>query len=97
MKLPYSLAYAITMAVWLPAACAQTVPACPADLAATADCADVINPNACYNEFGFRGQQTLNCIEGKDNADRARKVCKCCGCIGPKLCNWASQNKLCSN
>ncbi|ERS97595.1 hypothetical protein HMPREF1624_05766 [Sporothrix schenckii ATCC 58251] len=53
---------------------AQTVPACPADLAASTDCADVINPNACYNEFGFRGQQTLNCIEGKDKADKARKV-----------------------
>lgn len=53
---------------------AQTT-ACPADLAATEDCADVINPNACYNEFGFRDKQTLSCIEGKNDADRARKVC----------------------
>ena len=37
------------------------------------DCADVINPNACYNQFRFNAQ-TLQCIDGKDNADRARKV-----------------------
>ncbi|CAK7219910.1 hypothetical protein SEUCBS140593_004052 [Sporothrix eucalyptigena] len=68
------LSLGVIIAVFQPAIWAQSVPACPADLAATTDCADVINPNACYNEFGFRGQQTLNCIEGKDNADKARKT-----------------------
>ncbi|KAL1893282.1 hypothetical protein Sste5346_006458 [Sporothrix stenoceras] len=75
MKIPSSHLYAIVVGLYLPATTiSQAVPACPADLAATADCADVINPNACYNEFGFRGQQTLNCIDGKSNADKARKL-----------------------
>lgn len=133
MKLLSSLVYIAVVAVSLPAALGQAVPACPADLASSPDCADVINPNACYNEFGFRGANTLNCIEGTSKADKARKVgspsplilscpvsplsnslplphpllfysihmltqlqvCKCCGCIGAKLCSWASTNKLC--
>jgi len=39
------------------------------------DCIDVIIPTACYNEFGFRSLSgVLGCIDGKDNADRTRKV-----------------------
>jgi hypothetical protein len=51
-----------------------TTPACSADLASSDDCADVIDPIACYNEMGFRGSGTLQCIDGKNNTDRARKV-----------------------
>ncbi|OAA65761.1 hypothetical protein SPI_02548 [Niveomyces insectorum RCEF 264] len=75
MKL--SAAAIAVVLTWLPAVLGQIIPACPAELASTDDCADVINPNACYNEYGFRGAQTLACIEGKDNADRARKA-SCC-------------------
>jgi hypothetical protein len=71
MKLSRSLGF---VALWLAMALGQQVPVCSQELASTDDCADVINPNACYNEYGFRGTQTLACIEGKDNADRARKV-----------------------
>ncbi len=74
MKLPSAIVSAVAVAVWLPPVLGQAVPACSADLATSEDCAAVINPNACYNEFGFRGQQTLNCVEGKNNADKARKV-----------------------
>lgn len=48
---------------------------CTRQLAATNDCADVINPNACYNQYKFSGTRTLSCIEGKNDTDRARKVC----------------------
>ena len=48
---------------------------CTRKLAATNDCADVINPNACYNQYKFSGTRTLSCIEGKSDADRQRKVC----------------------
>ena len=63
------------IALWITMALGQAVPACNRTLADSEDCADVINPNACYNEYGFRtGTQTLRCVDGKDDADRARKV-----------------------
>ncbi|KAI1340278.1 hypothetical protein F5Y15DRAFT_415167 [Xylariaceae sp. FL0016] len=72
----------------------QTVPECSAELAATDDCADVINANACYNEFRFQGTQTLTCIGGTDDADKKRKACKCCGCVGAQMCNWVKQQRF---
>ena len=52
----------------------QVMPACPPELVTTEDCAAVINPNACYNQFRWN-TRTLGCIEGTDDRDRARKVC----------------------
>jgi len=53
------------------------------------ECYDVINPNACYNQFRFNAR-TLQCIDGKDDADRARKVRRLRGrgCFetGPWIC-----------
>lgn len=37
------------------------------------DCAAVINANACYNKFKWNAQ-TLTCIDGTDNAVKAKKV-----------------------
>lgn len=61
-------------AFWLATALAQGNVECTSELASTDDCADVINPAACYNMFQFRNAQTLGCIDGVDDADRARKV-----------------------
>ena len=52
----------------------QTATECTRELAATDDCADVINANACYNQFRFQSNQTLSCIGGADNNERAKKV-----------------------
>ncbi|KAL1869093.1 hypothetical protein VTK73DRAFT_3371 [Phialemonium thermophilum] len=84
------------LALRIVATVAQQTTVCTADLVADDDCADVINPIACYNEFRFSGTRTLTCIDGKDNADRARKACKCCSCVGTQMCNWVKQNNLCS-
>ena len=54
---------------------AQSYPECTADLVRTDDCAGVIDANACYNKNGFRGTQTLQCIEGKDDAEKKKRVC----------------------
>ncbi len=67
MKLPLW-----AMALWLAIALGQTTE-CTRELASSNDCADVIDPSACYNEYRF-GARTLQCIEGKDDADRARKA-----------------------
>lgn len=53
---------------------AQTYPECTAELVRTDDCAGVIDANACYNKFGFRNAQTLQCIEGKDDAEKKKRV-----------------------
>ncbi|KAK3356540.1 hypothetical protein B0T25DRAFT_497152 [Lasiosphaeria hispida] len=101
MKLPLGL-----IALWLAMALGQQETECTRELARTDDCADVINPNACYNQFRFRDAQTLTCIDGKDTADRARKAhcppipyylaCKCCTCVGAALCSFLNQNRYCS-
>jgi len=52
---------------------AQEFPECTRELIRTDDCADVINPNACYNQFRWNSR-TLSCIDGVDDADRRRKV-----------------------
>jgi len=51
----------------------QGAQTCTQEMIATDDCAAVIDANACYNEFRWNAQ-TLQCIDGKDNADRQRKV-----------------------
>ncbi|KAI1199780.1 hypothetical protein F5X97DRAFT_295392 [Nemania serpens] len=48
---------------------------CTQEMIASDDCAAVIDANACYNQFRWNAQ-TLQCIDGKDNADRQRKVKK---------------------
>ncbi|KAF2797179.1 hypothetical protein K505DRAFT_236077 [Melanomma pulvis-pyrius CBS 109.77] len=73
----------------------QTAPVCTKELARTDECADVINANACYNQNRFNNAQTLQCIDGKDNADRARKACMCCSCVGVQMCDWTKKQKLC--
>ena len=62
------------IAIRIAIAFGQTAPACTRELARTDECADVINANACYNQDRFKGAATLQCIDGKDNADKARKV-----------------------
>ena len=62
------------VAIFIAIVFGQTAPVCTAALARTDECADVINANACYNQDRFKGAATLQCIDGKDNADKARKV-----------------------
>ena len=61
------------IAMWLVMVFGQRTD-CPKELAQTDDCADVINANACYNQFRFNGAQTLTCVGGKDAKDKQRKV-----------------------
>ncbi|KAI1474989.1 hypothetical protein F4774DRAFT_398697 [Daldinia eschscholtzii] len=60
--------------LWFALTLSQQIPECSRELAATDDCADVINANACYNQFRFRNNQTLSCIGGANNDERAKKV-----------------------
>ncbi|KAI5926706.1 hypothetical protein F4810DRAFT_653169 [Camillea tinctor] len=84
--------------LWATTALSQQVTECTAELAATDDCADVINANACYNQFRFNSRQTLTCIGGTDDADRIRKACKCCSCVAQAMCTWVTQQGFqCSN
>ena len=69
MKLSFGL-----VTVFVAVALGQAGTTCTREMAQSDDCADVINPNACYNQFRFRNMQTLQCIAGKNDADRARKV-----------------------
>ncbi|KAI6358285.1 hypothetical protein MCOR25_007384 [Pyricularia grisea] len=73
---------------------AQRYPECTSDLVRTDDCADVINPAACYNQFRWNAR-TLTCIEGVNDADRKRKACACCTCVGAVMCDWVTQNQFC--
>lgn len=63
---------------------AQTYPECTAEMVRTDDCAGVIDANACYNKMGFRNAQTLQCIEGKDDAQKKMRVCM----LGSSDSNW---------
>ncbi|KAK4184319.1 hypothetical protein QBC35DRAFT_391960 [Podospora australis] len=92
------------IATWLAVVSAQQSLECTREVARTDECADVINPNACYNQFRWSAR-TLSCIEGKDDADRKRKAslyrifgfaCMCCNCVGTAMCNWVNQNRYCS-
>lgn len=64
----------VGITLWVATALAQANVECTKEMVETDDCAAVINPAACYNMFQFRGRETLSCIEGTDDADRARKV-----------------------
>jgi hypothetical protein len=61
------------LALFLTLAHGQTYQECTADLVRTDDCAGVIDANACYNKFRWNAQ-TLTCIEGKDDAEKKRRV-----------------------
>lgn len=68
MKLPLTI-----VTLWLAMVYAQQAAVCDNDLATSDDCTDVLNPIACYNQYRWN-TRTLSCIEGKDDADRKRKV-----------------------
>lgn len=61
-------------AFWLATALGQNMGPCTREMARTDGCAAVINPNACYNQFRFRNAQTLQCIEGADDNEKAQRV-----------------------
>jgi hypothetical protein len=63
------------LAMWLTLALAQTgqMLDCTEDVIQSEECAEVISPIACYNQFRWN-QQTLTCIEGTD-AEKRMKVC----------------------
>ncbi|KAK0742555.1 hypothetical protein B0T21DRAFT_283094 [Apiosordaria backusii] len=62
------------LTLWASMSLGQSMQECTRELARTDECADVINPNACYNMYRFNSARTLSCIEGKDDAERKRKV-----------------------
>ncbi|PVI01264.1 hypothetical protein DM02DRAFT_525381 [Periconia macrospinosa] len=70
-------------------------PECTRALAQTENCLAVINANACYNQFKFSGATTLQCVDGKNDADRKQKICQCCTCVGTVMCDWATKQKYC--
>ncbi|OTA69638.1 hypothetical protein K449DRAFT_429104 [Hypoxylon sp. EC38] len=84
----------LVFAFWLTVAVSQQFPECTRELAETDDCADVINANACYNQFRFRDNQTLSCIGGTDNNARAKKACECCSCVGKQMCDWVTKQRF---
>ncbi|KAK4129710.1 hypothetical protein N657DRAFT_563760 [Parathielavia appendiculata] len=73
----------------------QEFPECTRELLRTDDCAAVVNPSACYNQFRWN-TRTLGCIEGENDTERKMRACKCCSCVGTVMCNWARQNRYCS-
>ncbi|KAK4460642.1 hypothetical protein QBC42DRAFT_180435 [Cladorrhinum samala] len=68
---------------------------CTREVAASDECADVINPAACYNQFRWNSR-TLSCIDATSDAERKRKACLCCNCVGSVMCNWVNQNRYCT-
>jgi hypothetical protein len=62
------------LAIFVSMSLAQSYPECTAELVRTDECAGVIDANACYNKMGFRSAQTLQCIEGKDDAEKKSRV-----------------------
>ncbi|KAF2634833.1 hypothetical protein P280DRAFT_412899 [Massarina eburnea CBS 473.64] len=83
------------LALWVSVALGQSFPECTRTLARTDECASVINANACYNQNRFNGAATLACIDGTNDADRKKKVCQCCTCVGSVMCSWATKQKYC--
>ena len=65
---------AALLAAFISVAFAQNYPECTAELVRTDECAGVINANACYNKNRFQNAQTLQCIEGKDDAEKKKRV-----------------------
>ena len=71
------------MALWLSVAQGQAAGqerllTCTSAVVEDYDCAQVIAPVACYNQFKFNSASTFTCIEGKDDADKARMVSHSC-------------------
>ncbi|KAJ4296201.1 hypothetical protein N0V90_006246 [Kalmusia sp. IMI 367209] len=62
------------LAMFLSATLAQTYPECTAELVRTDECAGVINANACYNKNRFQNAQTLQCIEGANDAEKKKRM-----------------------
>jgi hypothetical protein len=63
------------LAIWVAMALGQAGQECTREMIKTDDCLDVINANACYNQFRFRaGKQTLQCIHGENDTERAQKA-----------------------
>ncbi|KAL5381838.1 hypothetical protein PMIN06_006852 [Paraphaeosphaeria minitans] len=84
----------VSLAILVSTSLAQSYPECTPELVRTDECAGVINANACYNKMGFRNAQTLQCIEGKDEAEKKRRACKCCNCVGKVMCDWVTKQKF---
>ncbi len=52
---------------------AQTFPECTRALLRTDECAAVVNPSACYNQFRWN-TRTLGCIDGANDTERKARV-----------------------
>jgi hypothetical protein len=61
------------VALFAPAVLAQTYPACTRELLRTDECAAVVNPSACYNQFRWN-TRTLACIDGANDTERKARV-----------------------
>ncbi|KAL2142344.1 hypothetical protein VTI28DRAFT_1236 [Corynascus sepedonium] len=83
------------IAVFFRAALSQEFPECTKELLRTDECAAVVNPTACYNQFRWSAR-TLGCIDAEDDAERKKRACQCCTCVGEVMCNWVKQNNYCS-
>lgn len=51
----------------------QQFPECTRELLRTDECAAVVNPSACYNQFRWN-TRTLGCIDGTNDAERKKRV-----------------------
>jgi hypothetical protein len=51
----------------------QEFPECTKELLRTDECAAVVNPNACYNQFRWNAR-TLGCIDGANDTERKQRV-----------------------
>ncbi|KAF2272862.1 uncharacterized protein EI97DRAFT_384971 [Westerdykella ornata] len=72
----------------------QRYEVCTREVAKTDECLEVINANACYNKLQFRNNQTLSCINGANDNERAIKACKCCTCVGPRMCEFVTKQRI---
>ena len=61
------------IALFVPAVLGQTYPVCTRTLLRTDECAAVVNPSACYNQFRWN-TRTLQCIDGTDDTERKARV-----------------------
>jgi hypothetical protein len=63
--------------LFLGVALGQNYPECTRELLRTDECAAVVNPNACYNQFRWSAR-TLSCIDGENDTQRKQRVCHFC-------------------
>ncbi|KAK1833700.1 hypothetical protein QBC39DRAFT_328968 [Podospora conica] len=68
---------------------------CTPEVVEDIDCANVIAPVACYNQYKFTSPNAFTCIEGENDADKARMFCKCARCVSESLVQWVNTNRLC--